>query len=488
MQNQNQHVKSSVISSLFWKFMERGGTQGIQFIVQIVLARLLMPEEYGIIAIVNVFILLANVFVQSGLNTALIQKKDADETDFSSVFYISMIIAGILYVLLYFGSPIIASFYRNQQLVPVIRVLSLILFLGAVNSIQNAFVAKAMIFKKLFFSSLWAIVISGAAGIGLAYIGWGVWALVVQQLLNQLIITIILWFLVTWRPKLLFSIEKVKTLVSYGWRLLASSLLNTLYMDFRTLVIGRVFNAGTLGYYNKGRQFPQVLVTNINGSIQSVMLPALSLYQDDKKRVREMMKIAIATSTFLIFPMMVGLGIIAEPLIKLVLTEKWLPAVFFLQVYCIIFALRPIHTTNVQSINALGRSDIFLGMEILRSIIGIAVLFITVPLGVYAIAIGELICTFISTYIYCFPNKKLIDYSFFDQLKDITPAAFLSITMGVAAYATGEVVPQMVIKIVLQILVGVLTYFLLAKIFKVKSYLYLKNTAYTLFRMKFRKS
>ena len=335
--------------------MERGGTQGIQFIVQIVLARLLLPEDFGLIAIVTIFILLANVFVQSGFNTALIQKKDADDEDFSSVFYLSLFVAGLLYVVLFLTSPFISVFYRSPQLILILRVLSVTLFFGAFNSIQNAYVARNMMFKKLFFSSLGAIIISGTVGIATAYLGWGVWALVAQQLTNQLAVTLILWFTVKWRPKLLFSIEKVKVLFSFGWKLLASSLINTLYMEIRSLIIGKIYIPAMLGFYDRGQQIPKVIVSNIDGAIQSVMLPALASQQDDKKRVKAMMRRAIMTSSFIMFPMMVGLAVVAEPVVKIILTDKWLPAVPFLQIFCASYSLWPIHTANLQAINALGR-------------------------------------------------------------------------------------------------------------------------------------
>ena len=256
----NQHTKSKVLSSLFWKLMERGGTQGIQFIVQIVLARLLLPEDYGMIALITIFITIANVFVQSGFNTALIQKKDADEVDFSSVFYLSLFVAGLLYIILFFTAPFIANFYEEPQLISVLRILALTLFFGAFNSIQNAIVARKMVFKKLFFSSLGAVVISGIVGIITAYAGFGVWALVFQQLLNQVSITLILWFTVKWRPKLVFSFESIKSLFSYGWKLLVAALLNTLYMDIRSLIIGKIYSPAMLGYYNRGEQFPKFIV------------------------------------------------------------------------------------------------------------------------------------------------------------------------------------------------------------------------------------
>ena len=298
-------IKKIVVSSLVWKFMERTGAQGIQFIVQILLARILLPQDYGLISLVTIFITIANVFVQSGFNTALIQKKDADEVDFSSVFYLSLGVSIIMYILTFFGAPLVADFYREPELTIVLRVLAITLFLGALNSIQNAVVAKRMQFKKLFFSSLGASLISGVAGIILAYLGFGVWALVFQQIFSQASITIILWFTVKWRPMIVFSIKRVKGLFHYGSKILASSLINTIYMNLTNLVIGKIYTPEVLGMYNRGEQFPQLIVNNINGSIQSVMLPTLSSEQDNKERIKNIVRRSIVTSSFIIFPALV---------------------------------------------------------------------------------------------------------------------------------------------------------------------------------------
>jgi O-antigen/teichoic acid export membrane protein len=474
--------KTKVFSSLVWKLLERGGTQGIQFLIQIVLARLLAAEQFGTIAIVMVFINIAQVFVQSGFNTALIQKKDADDVDFSSVFYLSLALAGILYLIIFLSAPIIARFYKDDILVPVIRVLSLTLFFGTLNSIQNAYIARNLMFKKLFKSSLGAIIISGSFGLFAAYQGLGVWALVVQQLTNQMTISIIMWFTVKWRPKFIFSIARVKDLFSYGWKLLASSLLNTLYLEIRTLFIGRMYTSSTLGYYNRGQQFPKVIVSNIDGSIQSVMLPTLSAHQDDKKKVKDMMRRAIMTSSFLIFPMMIGMAVVAEPLVKIVLTDKWLPAVPFLQIFCISYALIPIHTANLQAINAMGRSDIFLRLEVVKKLLGLVILGISLPFGVYAIAIGQVISAIISTFINVYPNKHLLNYSYREQWADIMPSLVLAVIMGITVYMFNLINIAAWKVLGLQLVVGVGSYIGLAKIFRVESLSYLIATLTNLFK------
>lgn len=470
------NTKNKIISGLIWKLMERFGTQGIQFIVQIVLARLLVPKDYGIIALITIFITIANVFVQSGFNTALIQKKDANETDFSSVFYLSLFVASLLYLIIFFTAPFIAAFYDILQLKSVLRVLSITLFFGAFNSIQNAIISKNMQFKMLFYSSLGAILVSGTVGIVLAYAGFGVWALVAQQLTNQFMSTLILWFTLKWRPKLIFSFEKVKGLFSFGWKLLASSLIDTIYMNLRSLIIGKIYNPAILGFYNRGEQFPQIIVTNIDGSIQSVMLPTLASEQDNRKRIKDMVRRSIVTSSFLVFPIMIGLGVIGEPLVKILLTDKWLPCVPFLQIACVSYALWPIHTANLQAINALGRSDIFLKLEVIKKIIGFAILGVSIFYGVYAIAVGTLISGVISTFINAYPNLFLLNYSYKEQLKDVMPSLILSLLMGASVYSFKWFHMGSCLTLILQVLVGGFMYIAMSKIFKLECLIYITNT------------
>lgn len=479
-----QNTKSKVISSLFWKLMERGGTQGIQFIVQIVLARLLVPNDYGIIALIAIFITIANVFVQSGFNTALIQKKDANETDFSSVFYLSLFVASLLYLIIFFVAPLISEFYDTPQLISVLRVLSITLFFGAFNSIQNAVVSRNMQFKMLFYGSLGAILVSGTIGIVLAYAGFGVWALVAQQLANQFMITVILWFTVKWRPKLIFSFERIKGLFSYGWKLLVSSLIDTLYINLRSLIIGKIYNPAMLGFYNRGDQFPQIIVTNIDGSIQSVMLPTLASEQDNKQRVKELVRRSIVTSSFIVFPLMIGLAITAEPLVKILLTDKWLPCVPFLQIFCASYALYPIHTANLQAINALGRSDIFLKLEIIKKIIGLIILGVSIFYGVYAIAIGMLITGIIATFINAYPNLKLLNYSYMEQCRDIIPSLLLSLVMGAVVYNFKWFNMVSWLTLIIQVCVGGIIYIGMAKIFKLECYSYLIITLKDIFKIR----
>ncbi len=468
--------KNKVISSLIWKFLERGGVQGVQFVLSIILARLVTPEDYGVIAILLVFIQIATVFIQSGFNTALIQKKESDDLDFSSIFYLSFFVAGILYVVLFFAAPFVAKFYQSDLLTKLLRVISLTLFFGAINSVQNAYVSKTMQFRRFFFSSMGAVIGSGIVGIVLAYKGFGVWALVFQQLVRDFLICVILWFTVKWRPKFIFSFERVKSLFSFGWKLLVSGLLDTVFRNIYNLIVGRIYNKETLGYFNRGQQFPQIIATNLDGSIQSVMLPTLSSHNDDVSEVKRITRRSISMSAFLLMPCMFGLAAVAEPLVKVLLTDKWLPCVPFLQLACISYAIYPIQTANLTGINALGRSDIFLKLEIIKKIITILNIVITIPLGINAMAVGQVITAFISSFINAWPNKKLMDYTYFEQLKDLAPSFLCSIVMAIFVWGWHFISMPSIILLLFQIIVGVVFYILLCKIFRIEIYLYFINT------------
>lgn len=471
----SSNLRTKIFSSLIWKFLERGGTQGIQFILQMVLARLLTPKDYGTVALITIFIAISTVFVQSGFNTALIQKKDIDEEDISSVFYVSLFIATIMYIILWIFAPTIANFYKILELTSIVRGMGLVLFLNTFNSIQNAIVSRNMEFKRLFYSSLGAIIISGILGIILAYRGFGVWSLVYQQLMNQFSICIILWFTVKWRPKLLFSIKKVKKLFSFGGKLLCSSLIDTIYRELVNLIVGKIYSPAMLGYYNRGDQFPKVIVSNFNGSIQSVIFPALASVQHDKVRVKEIMRRAIMMSSYIVFPAMVGLIVVSEPMIRLVLTERWLPCVPYLRVFCLSYALWPIHTANLQAINAIGRSDIFLKLEIIKKIIGVSIIIVTSRYSPYIMAIGTVFSGIISSFINSYPNKKLLNYSYLEQMKDILPSLFISIIMGIIIYLIQLLVYRDILTIILQVILGGILYVMLSYIFKNKSFFYLVN-------------
>jgi O-antigen/teichoic acid export membrane protein len=443
----------------------------VQFLVSIVLARLLAPEDFGLLALIMVFIAIASVFVRSGLKTALVQKKDASSLDFSTVFWLSLTIAAVMYLILFFAAPLIANFYENEKLIPVVRVLGLTLFFGAFNSVQEAYIQKHFLFKKLFFRSLAVIIPSGIFGISLAYFDFGVWALVWQQLVNAFLMCVFMLFMVPWRPAFEFSFAGAKKLFNFSYKLLLSSLLDTAYHNLVNLIIGKFFSPATLGFYNRGQQFPGLIVENVNSSINAVLFPALANVQDNIPQLKQKMRKCIKISCFVIFPLMAILAASAAPTVEFVLGEKWLPCVIFLQIICFVYALRPLHTANLTAINSLGRSDIFLKLEIAKktmgiSAIAIALCFFYTPL---ALVLSKAITGPIGVFINSFPNKKLLNYGFLEQAKDILPAFIFSIIAGVAVFPISLLaVPNFAI-IILQIVLGLLIYLMLAKIFKMES-------------------
>ena len=388
--------KKKIISNFFWRFAERCGAQFVTFIVSIVLARILSPKDYGTIALVMVFTTILQVFVDSGLGTALIQKKDADDLDFSSVFYFNFGVCIILYVGMFFLSPLIANFYDDELLIPIIRVISLTIIFSGIKGIQQAYVSRHMMFKRFFFSTLGGTIFSAFLGIVLAYSGFGVWALVAQQISNTAIDTLILWLTVKWRPQKIFSLKRLINLLSFGWKLLVSSLLDTCYNNLRNLIIGKLYSSSDLAFYNQGDKFPKVIVTNINTSIDSVLLPTISSAQDDRERVKNMTRRAIKTSTYVMAPLMMGMAFCAEPIVHLVLTDKWLPCVPYLRIFCTTYMFWPVHTANLNAINAMGRSDWFLRLEVIKKAVGMTLLLSTMWFGVMAMACSLLVSNVLS--------------------------------------------------------------------------------------------
>ena len=463
----------NVISNFIWRFAERCGAQLVTFIVSIVLARILAPEDYGTIALVTVFTTILQVFVDSGLGTALIQKKNADDLDFSSVFYFNFVVCLVLYAAMFMAAPVIAKFYGDVTLTPIIRVISLTIVISGVKGIQQAYVSKNMLFKRFFFSTIGGTIFSAFIGIGLAKAGYGVWALVAQQLSNATVDTVILWITVRWRPRKNFSWERLKGLLSFGWKLLVSSLLDTCYNNLRNLIIGKMYSPSDLAFYNQGDKFPKLIVTNINTSIDSVLLPTMSSAQDDRERVKNMTRRAIKTSTSVMAPLMMGLAFCATPSVKLVLTDKWLPCVPFLRIFCITYMFWPVHTANLNAINAMGRSDWFLRLEIIKKIMGMAILLSTMWFGVMAMAYSLLLSSVLSQIINSWPNRKLLGYGYLEQVRDFAPGILLAVAMGICVYLIGYISLPTIVTLGIQILAGATFYIGISAILKLEEFEYL---------------
>lgn len=472
---------SHTVLNFFWRFAERCGAQGVTFVVSIVLARILAPEDYGTIALITVFTTILNVFVDSGLGNALIQKKNADDLDFSSVFYFNFAVCLVLYAAIFAAAPSIAGFYNTPELTPLIRFISLTLIISGVKNVQQAYVSRNMLFKRFFFATIGGTAFSAVLGIILAYMGFGVWALIFQQLSNAAIDTLILWITVRWRPKLMFSWSRLKGLLSFGWRLLISALLDTAYNNLRSLIIGRMYSASDLAYYNQGDKFPRLIVSNINSSIDSVLLPSMSREQDNREKVKAMTRRAIKTSVYIMAPLMIGLAVTATPLVRLILTEKWLPCVPYLRVFCITYMFWPIHTANLNAIKAMGRSDLFLKLEVIKKSLGILLLLATMWFGVMVMAYSLLISTLFGQIINAWPNRKLLNYGYLEQVKDIIPSILLSLFMGGCVWFIGFVPLPSLIVLGIQVVAGAIIYLVGSAILKLDSFLYLAGTVKAVF-------
>lgn len=466
---------NKVISNFIWRFAERCGAQGVSFIVSIVLARILVPDVYGTVALVTVFTRILNVFIDSGMATALIQKKDTDDIDFSSVFYFNLCMCLVLYAVMFFSAPYIANFYNDESLTPIVRVLSLTLVISGIKNVQQAYISKTMQFKRFFFATLGGTIGAAIVGIAVAVMGGGVWALVVQQLFNATTDTAILWITVKWRPKLAFSFNRLKVLLSFGWKILASGLLDTVYNNIRQLLIGKLYSSADLGFFNQGKRFPELIVMNVNTSIDSVLLPVMSKEQDHVFRIKAMTRRAIKTSIYIMAPLMIGLACCADNVIKLVLTDKWLPAVPYLQIFCISYLFYPIHTANLNAIKAMGRSDILLKLEMQKKIAGIIILLLVLKKGVLAIALSLLISTGISMVINARPNAKLLSYSLLEQLQDIIPSILMAVFMGGIVRLVSIFNFPVVITLITQVLFGGVLYLGMSIVFKIETFMFLKE-------------
>lgn len=459
---QKLNISSSIINGLFWKFGERICAQLITFLVSTVLARLLAPQVYGIVAIVNIFITIFNSLVTEGFSSALIQKKDADELDFDSLFYVSLAFSLILYLTLYFSAPYLAEFFNVSELKNVLRIFSLRLPISAFSSIQHAYVSKHMLFKRFFLSTLFGTVISGVVGITLALNGFGVYALVVQYLLNTTVDSLVLLFTIDWKPKLRFSYKRASALMGYGVNVLLTGLISTVYGQLRSFVIGKKYSTDDLAYYNYGERIPSLVGNNIDASISSVMFPALSNCKSDISLFRDTVKRSLRVGAYVIMPLHLGLMVIAEPLVRLLLTEKWLPCVFFLRIFCVEKMLLPISSINLQAIKALGKSDVLLKMEIAKKTVGIVMVLVSMVFNIEAIAYTIIIIAVYSNVVNMIPNKKLINYGISAQIKDLLPVLIINFIMAIMCFLLEKFFELSgindVLNIVFVVLIGGLVY------------------------------
>lgn len=452
--------KNDIFVNLFWKMAERMSAQVITVIVSIVLARILDPEHYGIVAMVMIFVSLANVFVSDCMTSALIQKKDADQLDFSSALYFNLAFSVVLYMLLFFLAPWISRIYGEgyEILTPVLRVMGIRLIPTAINAIQWAYIAQKMIFRKFFLATLTGTVLASAVGIMMAYAGYGVWALAFQYVIELTAATIFLIFSLGNIYSFQFSFGRLKSILKFGSDMLVSNLMVTGYQQIRTMIIGKLYSSEELAFYEKGQTFPNLLVTNIDTSIGTVLFPKMSSEQNDISKIKATARNSIRFSSFFMSPLVLGLMAVAAPLVRVLLTEKWAPSIPMLQLFCVFYLFQPIHTANMQAIKAVGRSDIYLKLETAKKIVELVVLFITMRMNVLMILVGMVACNTLFTLFNAYPNTKLIHYGIGEQFLDILPSLLMSLVMFAVVWMIQMFHLGDLTTLILQVCTGCLVY------------------------------
>lgn len=467
--------KQKVAGGLFWSYGERIMAQLVSLIVSIVLARLLDPENYGVISIVMIFITFCDAIVTGGFGNAIVQKKDADELDVNTMLCCSVATSILLYIIIFCAAPYIASFYNMPIIRPILRVLGLRLLISGVNSIQRAWIQKRMLFKRFFISTSFGTIISAVVGISMAYMGKGAWALVGQYLTNSFIDTAVLLITNDWKPRLQFSWKRAKEMLSYGWKVLVTTVVYTIEGDLRSLIIGKKFGSADLAYYDQGKKFPNLLVTNINTSISNVMFPVLSESQNDPTRLKQLCRRAVRIGIYLLSPLLIGLMGVADTFVIAILSEKWAPCIPFLRILTLVFLVRPFTTTCQQSILSVGRSDITLKIEIIVNAVAIGILFYSVFIleSVLGIAIGTLIAELVSMGMFMYYENKIIRYSYKEQLQDLLPSLGLATVMGVIVYIVHFLPIYKGLALILQVVIGAAFYFAASYVLQFEPFVYL---------------
>lgn len=469
-------LRNKTIKGTFWSAADAFLGQGITFVVGIVLARLLSPEEYGMIGICLIFTTILNGIVDSGFSNAIIRKKEASNEDYNTMFITNMVVSVVLYALLYFSAPLISSFFQ-MELTSIVRVIGLVLIINGLSLTQQTNLTKKIDFKTKTKASIVSAIISGAIGIGMAYTGFGVWALVAQLLSKQTVYTIALWILNCWMPNFHFSVESFKYMWGFGWKLLVSGLLDRLWAQMYQVVVGKFYNAATLGQYTRGQEYANIFSANITSIVQRVTYPVLAEVQDEKERMVSAYRKVIKVTMFVTCVCMISLGAVAEPLIYCLIGEKWYQAATFLPLICISMSLYPLHAINLNMLQVQGRSDIYLYLEIVKKIIAIGPLCIGIFFDIYWMLIGSivtgLICFFLNTY---YTGKKL-GYSSWKQLKDVAPSYGVALVIALAVYFLKYLPLSHWIVLPMQIIVGVIVFFIVCETTKLSEYLEIKNIA-----------
>ena len=442
--------------SFVWSFLEQGGSKAIQFVVQIILARLLSPEAFGVLAILLVVTQVADSIAQSGLGMALIQKSDATDRSYSTAWWLSLGLAAALYVAVFLGAPAIAAFYSMPDLVVYLRVLGLIVFFNSANSIQRSFLQKSLNFKSIFAATTVAALGSGVAGIAMAVLGFGVWALVAQSLLQSVFICIVMWVKVSWKPALVFEAGEAKSLFGYGWKICITGILNVFYSGISELVLGRACSAGELGLYSQGRKYPNAAIGVMTNSIANVLFPMFSAIKDDEAALHSAIKRGLTLGTFIVAPMSLLAAVVAEPVVALLLTEKWLSCVPIFQLTCVANAFLMLQLVNLRAYMALGDSALYMRLQIIKVLGGGAVIWATAAIthNIYATAVANFVVGISSIlFVDLAPAKRLHGYSALRQVRDVLPVLALSVVASVAGLSVQLLALGYVAELLLQCVV-----------------------------------
>ncbi len=459
----------SVSGSFVWKLLERTGTQGILLVVSLIVARILSPHEYGILAIQMIFISLANSLVQNGLNVALVQKKEISKIDYSSGFFLSIVISLIFYIIIFFCAPLISSFYEMPDLDLSLKVLALVLIINAFTVIQNAYVMRNMLFKELAISSFISSFVAGIVSIICAYIGFGLWALVIQQLLSNILLSILLYFTTKWRPTIAYSREVAVGLLKFGVPVAGSAFLDTLYSDLRNLIVGKVFSSSQLGIFERGKQFPKIITTNVSNTIQSIILPVMSKSRENKDVVIQLMSKSIRYIYLFILPSILFLYVASKPLIITLLTEKWAECIPIVQASCIMCLFWPLHAINTQTIVALGYSKTRFYTEFATKVVDIIALAISLIYfrSILGIAVGAAIASFLSAVIYSVPCNKHLSFGFIKQLYLLLPITLYTFVACILMYVVSYIMDGVadIWVLIAELTVGSVAYLILVRLF-----------------------
>lgn len=461
-----ESLKHKTLRGTVWSSIERFSVQGIQFVVMVIMARILTPDDYGLVAMLTIFIAVSQSLVDSGFSNALIRKQDKNETDYSTVFYFNIVVGFLIYLILFFCAPLIAKFYNELLLIPITRVISLSIPINSFVVVQYALLSSMINFKTIAKASLSAAIIGGIVGISLAYNGYGVWSIVWYQLTSVFVSACMLWILSRWRPKWLYSWKSFKDLFGFGSKLALSGIIDTLYNNIYLIVIGKVFKTADLGYYTRASQFAQFPSSNFTGIISRVTYPILCTLQGDTERLRDVYRRFLRLSGFVVFPIMIGLAAVAKPLILLLLKEQWAFSIILLQILCFSMMWYPIHAINLNLLQVMGRSDLFLKLEIIKKCIGVTILCITIPLGLIAMCVGGIVSSILCLIVNTHYTGKIIQVGFLLQMHDLLPTLCYSLSMGVIVYTLVNILTGLWLQLIGGIFIGILYFLFITKVTK----------------------